>query len=268
MLKSVLKKGAWFQENALWFESFPWWRVNLCHTRPPVVEVNKRHIGFAGGLWCVFKVAILKEKNLFHKEFSHLKHKKNTSNPQIASMTSGIFTYWTYLLPTKIYTIHVGKYTKVWSSHHPHLHLRVEILVPLPWLRHERSDEDFRHLPGVPLTTLPTTMDDAVLHVAVLQKCGKCFFRNVTQEEHSYKFPQKGCQFQTGKLNKTHKSYCTQHQQSFPHSHVAENRQKSSTTRHIFPHVPVILGVWKKKNQRKPRRSNLWYSSHNCQANY
>ena len=71
------KKRAWFQENALWFESFPWWRLNLCHTCPPVMEVNKRHIGFAGGLWCVFKVAILKEKNLFHKEFSHLKHTKS-----------------------------------------------------------------------------------------------------------------------------------------------------------------------------------------------
>lgn len=94
-----------------------------------------------------------------------------------------------------------------------------------------------------------------------------CFFRNVTQEEHSYIPYKKGCRFQTGKLNKTHKSYCTQHQQSFPHSHVAENRQESSTTRHIFPHVPEILAVQKKK-QHKPRRSNLWYSNRNCQTNY
>ena len=168
-------------------------------------------------------------------------------------MTSGIYTYWTYLLPIKkIHHSCIGKYIKVQSSHpvffsiRPHLHLRVEILVPLPWLRHERSDQDFLHLPGVPLT-LPTTMDDTVLHVAVLQKCGKRFFRNVTQEEHSYKFLQKGCRFQTGKLNKTHKSYCTQHQQSFPHSHVAESRQKSSKTRLILsPGSCDILGVWKK----------------------
>lgn len=92
-------------------------------------------------------------------------------------------------------------------------------------------------------------MDDTVLHVAVLQKCGKRFFRNVTQEEHSYKFLQKGCRFQTGKLNKTHKSYCTQHQQSFPHSHVAESRQKSSKTRLILsPGSCDILGVSKKNN--------------------
>jgi len=74
-----------------------------------------------------------------------------TSNPHTASMTSGVYIYIYLLdllkLPMKIYTIHVGKSSHpVFFTIHPHLHLRVEILVPLPWLRHERSDEDFLHL--------------------------------------------------------------------------------------------------------------------------
>ena len=114
------KKRAWFQENALWFESFPWWRLNLCHTCPPVMEVNKRHIGFAGGLWCVFKVAILAKHPCSTENF----HTWNTKTKQQFYIQSpncihDIWCIYIYIylldlskLPMKIYTIHVGK-----SSH-------------------------------------------------------------------------------------------------------------------------------------------------------
>ena len=186
------KKRAWFQENALWFESFPWWRLNLCHTCPPVMEVNKRHIGFAGGLWCVFKVAILAKHPCSTENF----HTWNTKTKQQFYIQSPncihdiwciyIYIYWTYQSCPWKYTpfMWVNPPIPFFFTIHPHLHLRVEILVPLPWLRHERSDEDFLHLAmGAIDKVLPPWMTLRTTMLLLLQKCGfGVFFRNVTQE--------------------------------------------------------------------------------------